>query len=434
MITCKFLQTDDCEDNHGSCAQWAKDEECKKNPVYMLINCKKSCELCKQECKDESKSCTSWAIQGKCYEKPFQMMFKCQKACKVCGKPNPDCLDNNVQCPEWARQGECLKNPKYMLLQCKDSCHMCKPECKDENQLCTRWAIFGECYENPSYMMFKCQKACKVCGQTNPNCLDEHAECPEWARQGECLKNPKYMLLKCKDSCHVCKAECKDESKSCKRWAIDGGCFKNPYYMMYHCQETCEVCSKQCKETLHADIVFVLDASSSVKNENFEKMLDFVRKVVSDMPIGPEKVRVALVRYSDKKKVDVVFYLNDYSTAADLVSAIGAVRYTGGLTYTAKALKIVRKKVLETESRQDAKHLVVIITDGKASDKKHLPKAIKKLHKTGATVIAVGVGSEIDDSSLESMASPPKAQNKIQVSDFNQLTMIMDEVKITVCE
>ena len=39
----------DCVDNHEDCEYWAGIEECDKNPGYMLINCKKSCEICRGE-------------------------------------------------------------------------------------------------------------------------------------------------------------------------------------------------------------------------------------------------------------------------------------------------------------------------------------------------------------------------------------------------
>jgi hypothetical protein len=36
----------DCKDANKSCAGWAKLGECKKNPVWMHVNCKKSCDVC----------------------------------------------------------------------------------------------------------------------------------------------------------------------------------------------------------------------------------------------------------------------------------------------------------------------------------------------------------------------------------------------------
>ena len=35
-----------CKDHQSECSSWANSGECKKNPTYMTINCKKSCGLC----------------------------------------------------------------------------------------------------------------------------------------------------------------------------------------------------------------------------------------------------------------------------------------------------------------------------------------------------------------------------------------------------
>ena len=35
-----------CVDGNKSCPHWAQSGECSKNPDYMLVNCKKSCDQC----------------------------------------------------------------------------------------------------------------------------------------------------------------------------------------------------------------------------------------------------------------------------------------------------------------------------------------------------------------------------------------------------
>ena len=35
-----------CSDNHKYCSYWSKIGECGKNPSWMLVNCKKSCQQC----------------------------------------------------------------------------------------------------------------------------------------------------------------------------------------------------------------------------------------------------------------------------------------------------------------------------------------------------------------------------------------------------
>ena len=37
----------ECEDTDGDCSWWASHRECTNNPGYMLINCRKSCGVCK---------------------------------------------------------------------------------------------------------------------------------------------------------------------------------------------------------------------------------------------------------------------------------------------------------------------------------------------------------------------------------------------------
>ena len=36
-----------CKDNNNQCAYWAKNNECQKNPKYMLLQCQKSCNVCR---------------------------------------------------------------------------------------------------------------------------------------------------------------------------------------------------------------------------------------------------------------------------------------------------------------------------------------------------------------------------------------------------
>ena len=54
-----------------------------------------------------------------------------------------------------------------------------------------------------------------------------------------------------------------------------------------------------CK-TVHYDLVFVLDSSSSVGKENFEKVRQWVANLVDTFEVGPERTRVGVVRYSDR--------------------------------------------------------------------------------------------------------------------------------------
>lgn len=40
------MTTMTCEDEHEDCNQWARRNECRKNPSFMMTNCRKSCGTC----------------------------------------------------------------------------------------------------------------------------------------------------------------------------------------------------------------------------------------------------------------------------------------------------------------------------------------------------------------------------------------------------
>jgi len=75
-----------CADKNTKCAAWAKIGECSKNPAYMHVSCKKSCNKCKtsKNCTNNNQYCDDWASKGECKKNPAYMLVSCKKACKGC--------------------------------------------------------------------------------------------------------------------------------------------------------------------------------------------------------------------------------------------------------------------------------------------------------------------------------------------------------------
>jgi len=69
-----------------------------------------------------------------------------------------------------------------------------------------------------------------------------------------------------------------------------------------------------------ADIVFILDASGSVGAQNFNKMLQFVNKLVDGFPIGPAETHIGLVTFDTK--VYNQFHLNKYNDKTQIKDAV----------------------------------------------------------------------------------------------------------------
>ena len=81
-----------------------------------------------------------------------------------------------------------------------------------------------------------------------------------------------------------------------------------------------------------ADVVFVLDVSSSIWPKHFrEHVLTFLHEVVDSLDVGPgaEHTRVGAVTFSDR--VWLEFYLNQYMDKERLLKRVGQVSLLGRL-------------------------------------------------------------------------------------------------------
>ena len=71
----------------------------------------------------------------------------------------------------------------------------------------------------------------------------------------------------------------------------------------------------------HADVVFAIDASGSMRRENFKEAIAFVRDVIQGMRIGSRESsrssRVGVVTFANQ--AEVLFNLKDYSTKAEVL-------------------------------------------------------------------------------------------------------------------
>ncbi|CAG7700787.1 unnamed protein product [Allacma fusca] len=75
-----------CVDSHHFCQQWSWNGECKRNPSWMINNCKKSCSSCEAPCSDSNQYCGVWASRGECIRNPDYMRTYCAKSCNSCAK------------------------------------------------------------------------------------------------------------------------------------------------------------------------------------------------------------------------------------------------------------------------------------------------------------------------------------------------------------
>lgn len=183
-----------------------------------------------------------------------------------------------------------------------------------------------------------------------------------------------------------------------------------------------------CLQTDEADIFFLIDHSGSINPPDFYDMKKFIIEFLHTFRIGPQHVRVGVAKYADNPNVE--FDLTTYSDAKSLEKAVEAIKQVGGGTETGKALDFMRPVFdrAETTRGQKVREYLVVITDGKSSDKVEDPAV--KLRSQGVNVYAIGV-KDADVTELLQIAGDSK--RTFLVNNFDALKPIKDDIITDIC-
>eukprot|EP00062_Callorhinchus_milii_P019997 gi/632975186/ref/XP_007904086.1/ PREDICTED: collagen alpha-3(VI) chain-like [Callorhinchus milii] len=178
-------------------------------------------------------------------------------------------------------------------------------------------------------------------------------------------------------------------------------------------------------KTDRRDIVFLVDGTLNFGHKNFAAIRGFVARIIGAQDIGSDRVRVGLVQYSDDAEAE--FYLNTYSTKAQLLSKIKQLRPKGGRTLKTGAALDNVSRYLFTKSaggrrEEGVPQFLVHVAGGSSID--DTKQSSDALLRAGVMTLAVGVGNA-DQQRLSEIALDPSLG--FYVKEFRSLPDIESE-------
>ncbi|XP_041104554.1 collagen alpha-1(XIV) chain-like isoform X4 [Polyodon spathula] len=194
---------------------------------------------------------------------------------------------------------------------------------------------------------------------------------------------------------------------------------------------TIPVAREVCKAA-KADLVFLVDGSWSIGDDNFLKILRFLYSTSGALDkIGPDGTQVAIAQYSDDPRTE--FKLNSYSNKETLLDAIQRISYKGGNTKTGKAIKHVKEQIFTVEGglRRGVPNVLVVLTDGRSQD--DVNKVTKNMQMEGFIIFAIGF-ADADYGELVNIASKPSERHVFFVDDLDAFQKIEEQLITFVCE
>ena len=91
------------------------------------------------------------------------------------------------------------------------------------------------------------------------------------------------------------------------------------------------------------------------------------------------------------------FRLNTYTDATSLAAAIRNLVFEGGGTYMGEALRMARRQIFNATNgdREDVPNVIILVTDGKATDKSAVLNETRHIRNLGIKIVIVDFGSGV---------------------------------------
>uniref|UniRef100_A0A4W2CPK3 Matrilin 2 n=1 Tax=Bos indicus x Bos taurus TaxID=30522 RepID=A0A4W2CPK3_BOBOX len=310
-----------------------------------------------------------------------------------------------------------------------DACALGKHGCE---HLCISSGDSFVCRCFEGYILRGDGKTCRrkdVCQAVDHGC--EHA-CVSTGESYVCKCMEGFRLAEDGKRCRR-KDVCKSTHHGCEHICVNRGnsyiCKCSKGFILAEDGRRCKRCTEG-----PVDLVFVIDGSKSLGEDNFEIVKQFVTGIIDSLAISPKAARVGLLQYSTLVRTE--FTLRNFSSAKDMKKAVAHMKYMGKGSMTGLALKhMFERSFTQVEGARPLSarvpRVAIVFTDGRAQD--DVSEWASKAQASGITMYAVGVGKAIEEE-LQEIASEPTEKHLFYAEDFSTMGEISDKLQKGICE
>ena len=164
-------------------------------------------------------------------------------------------------------------------------------------------------------------------------------------------------------------------------------------------------------------------------------MKSFMKGILDAFPISESNTHVGILTFSSVPYLET--RLSEKFTKNEITELVKNMQQLQGKQRRIdKALQMANAEFFSPKSRgfrADKSKAFVIITGGNPTQgSESLVSAVRPLTQNGVSVIAVGVGSDVDEGQLRSMGG--KKENSFKVSDYDDLQSYVTAVVKDICQ
>ncbi|XP_012939406.1 cartilage matrix protein [Aplysia californica] len=146
-----------------------------------------------------------------------------------------------------------------------------------------------------------------------------------------------------------------------------------------------------CRHT-PTDLMFVIDSSVSVGEDDFELGLKFITNFLQNFEVNPSTIRVAAIMFGKRVYDEHVINFDDDDNVENISKAISALPWMHGTrTETGKGIDYMVEHFLPY-TRPRVPKVAIVITDGESQNNNKTAAAAQQARANGIQMVAVGIG------------------------------------------
>nr|XP_055052182.1 integrin alpha-E-like [Misgurnus anguillicaudatus] len=189
------------------------------------------------------------------------------------------------------------------------------------------------------------------------------------------------------------------------------------------------------KRDVGTEIAFVLDGSSSIHPDDFQRAKDFISKVMTNVWKTCFNCAFAIVQYGSRIRTELP--LQDNKDASRTLEKVKEIQQLGNLTKTASAIHYVLTNVFvpENGSKNNSKKMIIVLSDGMMlGDPMNLPDVLNMAEMKEVTRFAIGVGDNIlrNPEAVQEMKDIADADKFFNVSSYAALDDILSHMELSI--
>lgn len=199
-----------------------------------------------------------------------------------------------------------------------------------------------------------------------------------------------------------------------------------------HLKTKCNFLSA-CSEPV--DVVFGIPTSQTIPPDQFESIKSFVSQTIDSFDVGPMKVHVGFVTYSESALTTLEI---DQLDSKDVLQD-----FTNRLTQQGREVNVVSAldeafrfafSIFGGVRQSKPKAFILLVPEGSVSSQQEVLNAAARLKSLGVRLLTVGIGGRIDQNLYELASTQPPSKFFYDVPNHNDLSAKSRDVAEVICK